>query len=174
MTEEATLVSELALIEKQGNNNVGSKFVYFGGPWFNDVQATMYKEAFKEILKNPTVARSHVPVQHQSGGLSPFEGDEVNMEWARLTFKADVTAMDNADVMIALYDAEDPDFGTIWEAGYMYAIHKPVVYVTQGDLQKNPVNLMPAMGATTWITVDELATFDFEVIMPKEYSGGVI
>lgn len=174
MTEEVTLVGELKAIEAQGNNNTGHKFVYFGGPWFNDVQVKMYKEAFKELLKNPTVAKFHVPVLNQAGGVSPFEGDEVDMEWARLTFKADVTAMDNADVMIALYDAENVDEGTIFEAGYMYAAHKPVVYVTQGDLQKNPVNLMPAMGATTWITVDELATFDFEVIMPKEYSGGVI
>lgn len=174
MTEEVSLVEELNAIALLGNNNTGNKFVYFGGPWFNDVQASMYKKAFKEILKNPTVARSHVPVLNQAGGLSPFEGDEVNMEWARLTFKADVTAMDNADVMIALYDAENTDEGTIFEAGYMYAAHKPVVYVVQGDLQEHPVNLMPAMGATTWITVDELATFDFEVIMPKEYEGGII
>lgn len=173
MTEK-NLVAQLQDIESNGNNNNGKKFIYFGGPWFNNVQADMYKRAYEAILKNETVAFSHVPVLNQSGGISPFEGDEVDMEWARLTFKADVTAMDNADVMIALYDANNVDEGTIFEHGYMYASHKPVVFVTQGDLRENPVNLMPAMAATSWISVDDLADFNFEAIVPSEYKGGVI
>ena len=111
---------------------------------------------------------------NQADGLSPFTGDEVNMEWAQLTFKADETAMQLSDVMIALYDADYPDDGTIWETAFMYAIHKPVVFVTQGDVYKKPVNLMPAMSATDWITVDDLATYDFSLIMPHPYKGGII
>ena len=56
----------------------------------------------------------------------------------------------------------------------MYANHKPVVFVTQGDLFKKPVNLMPAMSATDWITVDDLATYNFNLIIPHFYKGGVI
>ena len=82
--------------------------------------------------------------------------------------------MQLSDVMIALYDADYPDDGTIWETAFMYAIHKPVVFVTQGDVYKKPVNLMPAMSATDWITVDDLATYDFSLIMPHPYKGGII
>lgn len=161
-------------IKAQGNNNVGNKHLYFGGPWFNNQQFDMYKKAYKEVLQNKTLSDIHVPIMNQADGLSPFTGDEVNMEWAQLTFKADETAMQLSDVMIALYDADYPDDGTIWETAFMYAIHKPVVFVTQGDVYKKPVNLMPAMSATDWITVDDLATYDFSLIMPHQYKGGII
>ena len=165
---------ELEAIKAQGNNNTGHKHLYFGGPWFNDSQFDMYKQAYQAVLKNPTLSYIHVPIMNQADGLSPFTGDEVNMTWAELTFKADEVAMQNSDVMIALYDADNPDDGTIWEAAYMYANHKPVVFVTKGDLYKKPVNLMPAMSATDWTTVDKLADYDFNLIMPHKYQGGVI
>lgn len=173
MSEE-NIVKQLEAIKSEGNKNNGNKHLYFGGPWFNDVQFDMYKKAYKAVLQNPTLSFIHVPIMNQASGLSPFMGDEVNMDWAQLTFKADETAMENSDVMIALYDADNPDDGTIWETAYMYANHKPVVFVAQGDLFKKPVNLMPAMSATDWITVDDLATYNFNLIMPHFYKGGVI
>lgn len=95
-------------------------------------------------------------------------------DWAIHTFYNDVSGMDNSDVMIALVEAEDVDSGTIFELGYMYANHKPVVLVVVGDTYKHPLNLMPAMGATAFITPEEISSFDFRRILTSDYKGKII
>ena len=80
--------------------------------------------------------------------------------------------MQLADVIVALYDSNEPDTGTSWEQGYMYALGKPIVLVDVNATK--PVNLMDAKGLTyhceSW---EELLTLDFNSIMPKPYAGEV-
>lgn len=78
---------------------------------------------------------------------------------AKSIFLADVTGVDNCDVVVACIDGPDPDSGTAWELGYAYALGKPtVLYRTDfrsacGDFDGQPVNLMlsvPAKATVVW------------------------
>jgi nucleoside 2-deoxyribosyltransferase len=67
---------------------------------------------------------------------------------AQAIFENDVAGMDWADAIVACIDGPDPDSGTSWELGYMFAKGKPaVLYRTDfrtacGDFDGQPVNLM--------------------------------
>ena len=98
-----------------------------------------------------------VPNEHQS----PLEFG--TLEWRAATFKSDVDAIDNCDVMVAVncqgnYD----DAGTMWEIGYAFAKGIPVVVVnTTGET----INLMIADSLHSLLSsYDELQEYDFDKI----------
>lgn len=180
MTEK-NLIEQLKEISKEESPKLlpGAKNIYLGSPWFSPSQEEFLKNSYKKLIKNPSLAFIHVPLLGQYNGVNPFT-DEVDdsspemKDWAIHTFYNDVSGMDNSDVMIALVEADDVDSGTIWETAYMFANHKPIVFVVVGDTFKTPLNLMPAMGATAFITPDEIETFDFRRILTSDYVGKYI
>ncbi len=44
-------------------------------------------------------------------------------------FANDVNGVDQAKVVVAIFDGPDPDSGTCWECGYAYAKGKPIIAV---------------------------------------------
>jgi nucleoside 2-deoxyribosyltransferase len=72
-------------------------------------------------------------------------------------FNSDVGGMDWANVCVACMDGPDPDSGTAFELGYMYAQKKPsVIYRSDfrsacGEYLGHMVNLMLAVPATVEI-----------------------
>jgi len=66
---------------------------------------------------------------------------------APLLFKANVSEIDKADVVLAVFDQPDPDSGTCWECGYAYKAGVPIVGLRTdlrcaGDDPNAAVNLM--------------------------------
>ena len=91
-----------------------------------------------------------------------------SMEWRKTTFKSDVDAIDECDVMVAIncqgnYD----DAGTMWEIGYAYAKGIPVVLFNNTE---KSINLMIADSLHALITsYDELQEYDFDKLDKKPY-----
>lgn len=156
----------------------GGKSIYLAGGWFNELQKEMLLGANYVLSVNPTVGHVHVPILHQYHDATEdndLEGIFGGYEWSNETFKADVTAMDLADLGVFLYDAKNPDDGTAFEIGYMYANHKPTILVTKDIEPKDAnLNLMIAKSMTVYMdSYETLASYDFNEIMPEPFKGGI-
>lgn len=180
MTEK-NLIDKLTDISKKDKPSIltGAKSIYLGSPWFTASQEEFLMDSYKKLIKNPSLSFIHVPLLGQYKNVNPFTDDvEDNSpemkDWAIHTFYNDISGMDNSDVMIALIEADNVDTGTIWESAYMFANHKPTVFVVKGDTFKMPLNLMPAMSATAFITPEEIEHFDFRRILTSDYVGKYI
>lgn len=66
------------------------------------------------------------------------------------TLLGNVINIDNADIVVVIYDRKD--VGTIWEAGYAYAKYKPIIYYAE-TLGDKPFNLM--LARTGWFAKNE-------------------
>ena len=90
------------------------------------------------------------------------------MEWRKATFKSDVDAIDECDVMVAINcEGNYDDAGTMWEIGYAYATKKPVVLFNNTE---KTINLMIADSLHSLITsYDELKEYDFNTLEKKPY-----
>lgn len=92
-------------------------------------------------------------------------------EWRREVFKRNIQQIESSDVVIAIYDDEDP--GTMMEVGYAYARGIPViliVFVTQ------PINLMLAQSSHQVISISDLfytQLNDIQCIQYIPYTGPV-
>lgn len=53
-----------------------------------------------------------------------------NPEWAKKVFDHDVKGLDDANVVIAIYEGMDSDTGTSWEIGYAAAKKKDIIILT--------------------------------------------
>ena len=157
-----------------------AKTIYLASPWFDDTQANLLIKAYKNLLQNPTIGHIHVPLLHQYQGqvLSSGEtdhSDEFKYEWAINTYKADLEAIKNSDLTVALETPDDVDSGTSVEIGLTVGMNKPVVALFNGDLYKTPVNLMESFGVTSYVTTsEELKKFNFLDIAPRKFSGKII
>ena len=180
---EEQIISELNVARETyggGAKVPGAKSAYLGSPWFDDTQANLLIEAYKYLLQNPTIGHIHVPLLHQYQGqvLSSGEtdhSDAFKYEWATKTFEADVTAMKNTDLTVALETSSDVDTGTSWEMGFTVASQKPVVALFSGDLDAHPVNLMESFSVSSYVTSpEELKKFNFLDIAPRKFEGKII
>jgi nucleoside 2-deoxyribosyltransferase len=97
---------------------------------------------------------AHALRQLGYGVFLPQEHEPKHADKATEIFQTDVGGMDWADGIIANMDGADPDSGTSWELGYMYAKGKPaLLYRTDfrtacGDFDGQMVNLMLTCGAS--------------------------
>ena len=175
---DSEMMKELAKIQKEfdAHKHKGNANVYLAGSWFTSNSIKLLVKAYRALAKNPYVGAIHVPVMHQYKGSNPFIDGEFkpDQDWATFTFKADITAMERADVGVILLDIDEQDQGTVWESGYLYSNGKPTIGVTNGDTYKKPINLMPAQGMSTWANVDDLAKIDLDNIDTKPYKGKLI
>ena len=180
---EEQIISELNVLRETysgGAKVPASKTLYLGSPWFDDTQANLLIEAYKNLLQNPTVGHIHVPLLHQYQGqvLSSGETDHLDSfkyEWAINTYKADLEAIKNSDLTVMLETPDDVDTGSSVELGLTVGMNKPVVALFNGDLYKTPVNLMESFGVTSYVTTpEELKKFNFLDIAPRVFSGKII
>ncbi len=176
---EAKLIKELEEISRRVDNSKklpGAKNIYLAAGWFSDHQEQLLKEAFTKLSANPTIAHIHVPLLHQYGGVALGTSDNTpDFEWGAMTYKADIKAIDNSDLTVAVFEAEDADTGTAMELGYSVASHTPVVSVFAGNIDEHPINLMLSFGTDAHVTsTDALADYDFFDITPNKYMGKLI
>lgn len=136
------------------------KKIYLASPFFNDAELEIM-EKVRDILRAKGLD-VFLPKEHQS----PLEFG--TLEWRAATFKSDVDAIDNCDVMVAVncqgnYD----DAGTMWEIGYAFAKGIPVVVV---NVTGETINLMIADSLHSLLSsYDELQEYDFDKLEKKPY-----
>lgn len=141
------------------------KKIYLASPFFNSEEINRM-EIVKSILRNKGL-EVFAPFENQNKHL--YFG---SMEWRKATFKSDVDAIDDCDIVVAInaqgnYD----DAGTMWEIGYAYATNKPVVLFNNTE---NTINLMIADSLHALITsYDELQEYDFDKLEKREYTNYV-
>ena len=130
--------------------------VYLAGPFFNDAQRQRVDMAADYLNDNPTVQVIHCPFDYQSRNAS-IDNDQDGFfgspTWVQNTFKNDIYAMSTSDVGVFLDDLDDPDSGTYMELGYMYAQHKPIIWVPfyKNNVHTYKINLMVAGAQTNHI-----------------------
>ena len=95
-------------------------------------------------------------------------------EWAKKVFEADIEAINDSNVMIAISKGRMSSAGTNWEIGYAYGKDIPVHVIQIND---EPTSLMTYCGCMNFVNINHLYTnFKNELrwIMenaPAEYHG---
>lgn len=155
--------------------------VYLAGPFFSNQQRERTKAVKEALLKNPTINSNgiFVPEEH------PYADEEFgSLPWQVDVFKLDVNHIYQADIMVAISDYKmeeskhnEMDSGTAFEVGLAYGCNTPVA-VVQFDPEKE-LNLMISQGLTAYFDASkdglkQLATYDFNTLMPKRADRPVI
>lgn len=135
--------------------------IYLASPFFNEKE-----------LENVNIAEKILTERGFSlfsPRLNEVRTDEITQQswWSKETFMNDKKFIDWADVVVMLYYGGYSDSGTAWECGYAYGINTPVVVVQLGE----DSNLMVHEGCHSNITLEELKTYDFEMLPAKPYKG---
>lgn len=130
------------------------KKIYLASPFFDENEKNIINKVM-EILRNKDV-EVFLPMEHQNKHL-----EFGSLEWRAATFKSDVDAIDECDVMLAIITKGNyDDTGTSWEVGYAYAKGKDVV-VLKGE--EEALNLMIADSVHSVLnSYEQLENFDFE------------
>lgn len=135
--------------------------IYLASPFFNEKELDNVKLAEKILTERG--------FSLFSPRLNEVRTDENTQQswWSKETFMNDKKFIDWADVVVMLYYGGYSDSGTAWESGYAYGTNTPVVVVQLGE----DSNLMVHEGCHSNITLEELKTYDFEMLPAKPYKG---
>lgn len=135
--------------------------IYLASPFFNEKELENVKIAEKILTERG--------FSLFSPRLNEVRTDENTQQswWSKETFMNDKKFIDWADVVVMLYYGGYSDSGTAWKCGYAYGTNTPVVVVQLGE----DSNLMVHEGCHSNITLEELRTYDFEMLPAKPYKG---
>ena len=135
--------------------------IYLASPFFNEKELENVKIAEKILTERG--------FSLFSPRLNEVRTDEITQQswWSKETFMNDKKFIDWADVVVMLYYGGYSDSGTAWECVYAYGTNTPVVVVQLGE----DSNLMVHEGCHSNITLEELKTYDFEMLPAKPYKG---
>ena len=134
--------------------------IYLASPFFNEKELENVRIAEKILTERG--------FSLFSPRLNEVRTDENTQQswWSKETFMNDKKFIDWADVVVMLYYGGYSDSGTAWECGYAYGTNTPVVVQLGEDS-----NLMVHEGCHSNITLEELKTYDFEMLPAKPYKG---
>jgi nucleoside 2-deoxyribosyltransferase len=125
--------------------------IYLAAPLFSEAERS-YNATLAERLKEQFF-EVHVPqdVGDDSSGRDREEHERI--------FAANRSALERADLIVAVIDGADADSGTAWEMGYASALGKPV-FALRTDFRKvglnEHVNLMLEQSASVVRSIHEL------------------
>ncbi|AKF25658.1 nucleoside 2-deoxyribosyltransferase [Sulfurovum lithotrophicum] len=108
------------------------KKIYLAAPLFNE-QERIYNKSIKNLL----TSRYEVYLPQEDGLLLKNLLDQgVALSIAeRKIFSADIAAMENCDILLAILDGAHIDEGVAFEIGYMYALDKKCIGI-QTDIRR--------------------------------------
>ena len=135
--------------------------VYIASGWFNDQQLRRVMTV-ENILRLKHV-NFYSPRLHQR-----TKDAEFSLGWRRDVFQGNINHMNIADMMIAIYDEEDP--GTMMEIGYAFAIGKPIVLVV---FNPQPINLMLVEASQRVVNPNQLIYLQLSNLTRISYNGSV-
>lgn len=143
--------------------------LYLAAPFFNDAQTTRLNQVAAALQQNPTVSHVFSPMNDTNAAGLTFG----TPEWQQLVYNEDTQGLNEADVLLAVYDYDhaNADPGTMFEIGYAVAKQIPVVVFCEGS---QPINLMISQGLTTFTQdLKTLTTLDFTHLPHLPYTGEV-
>lgn len=83
----------------------------------------------------------YVPQEH----TVPNAWDMSQEDWAKEVFKMDIDAIQDCDMVYAIYDGLYSDSGTAWEIGYAYALGKHIAIIVNENVKD--MSIMPFVSA---------------------------
>jgi nucleoside 2-deoxyribosyltransferase len=105
------------------------KNIYIAGPLFNAHERNYLELIASELETNGY--KCFLPHRDQSGiDETEMEGTNMSQATKDKIFNADLTALKNADLIVALMTGQDIDSGTAAEIGFTYANEKPIIAIT--------------------------------------------
>lgn len=150
------------------------KSLYLACSWFSPEEEQYMQQGQAALAQNPTVdwENSFRPLEHQFNDVDVTKQPEMLADplWQIGTFRGDLAGIDRSDLVCGMFLPTHADTGMAFEYGYAYANHKPIVAVIPDDNQE-AINLMLIPSATCYITLSQLATFDFNNITYQVYPG---
>jgi len=117
------------------------KSLYFASPFFTPEQVEREERLKAKLRELGFEVWSPKEMCHLNKNATISEQTEV--------FNGNLSAMDKVDGVFVVTDGKD--IGTIWEAGYAYALGKPIIYYCE-TLGKNVFNVMLARSGKLVIT----------------------
>lgn len=156
------------------------KSAMLSGSWFSKPEEEMLAKMKAALKENKTIGDIYwcLDDENQWEGIDvskhPEKADDI--KWQKMTYSADLLAIQNQDVIVAMVVAGHEDSGMAQEIGYAKALGKPVVLVRTAEDVANKdsrINLMIAMSGDAVISIDELPNYDFDHIRLKPYRGKV-
>lgn len=136
--------------------------IYLASPLFTEEELSVIGKV-ENILRS----KGHIvfsPREHENR-----EFEVGTRAWSMQIFNLDRSYIDWCDCMVMIYYGGYSDSGTAWECGYAYGTNKPVIVVQMGK----DSNLMVHEGCHTNVTLEELETFDFDMMPKKGYVGNM-
>ncbi len=114
--------------------------IYIAGPFFNEKEVTYLKDMIFHVKKSYPTASLFIPMEHKIDNDWALDNDK----WSKAVFDMDVKALDEADMVFALYLGHYSDTGTAWEIGYAYAKNIPInLYIPEDLVGKEDMSIMP-------------------------------
>lgn len=118
---------------------------YIAAPWFTPEQMNLL-----ELVKD-TVTQLNIDI---------FSPKDENMYTPGKTSAVEVllgncNAIESCDLIIVITNGKD--VGTMWEAGYAFAVDKPIIYIWIAREPGQKFNLMLAASGAIAYTLDELS-----------------
>lgn len=125
--------------------------IYLAAPLFSEAERS-YNATLAALLERNLFS---VCLPQDAGDDSGTRGDAAQ----DLLFSRNRSALDNADIIVAVIEGADADSGTAWEMGYAFATGKPVIAL-RTDFRRvghhEHVNLMLERSATVVTTPGDL------------------
>ena len=103
--------------------------IYIAGPLFNAHERNYLERIASELERSGY--KCFLPHRDQSGiDESELEGTHMSQGTKDKIFNADLTALREADLTVALITGQDIDSGTAAEIGFTYANNRPIIAIT--------------------------------------------
>ena len=146
MSENQTTNTEQTSTEEAGNQKV-----YLAAGWFNPVQA-------EELDRLEEICDSREWIDLASPRRIFVCPPDAPKETQDKTFLGNLEHIATADFL--LVNTRDKDIGTIWEAGFAFALRKPIIYFCAGLPEGAKFNLMLARsGCKVCTSFEELEDY---------------
>lgn len=125
--------------------------LYLASPFFNEEQVER-EERLKKKLRD-------FGFEVFSPKENCFCPPNASLELRRKTFEDNIYSINDCDAIFVITNGKD--MGTIFEAGYAYGIHKPIIYYCEG--LEGQFNLMLAQSANLVLTNDDFLIEDINL-----------
>ena len=156
--------------QDQNEEEMRQQKVYLAAGWFNPAQA-------EELDRLEQICDSREWIDLASPRRIFVCPPDAPKETQDETFVGNLKHIAEADFLIV--NTRDKDIGTIWEAGFAYAMQRPIVYFCNGLPEGAKFNLMLARsGCKVCTSFEELEKYldrswDAKELLLEPYSQGI-
>lgn len=118
--------------------------IYIAGPFFKPGERDRI-EKIRDLFNNDPFFSDYdlfFPMDHKIKN-----GENMNnWDWGKAVFDMDVKALEQSDIVVAIYDKHYSDSGTAWELGYAYGLGIPIILLCTDLTADN--SIMPLCAAS--------------------------